>query len=56
MSSSEWLALIGPWGVILSGIKMSLLMVEVEIEEVGALLTCKVKGLLVAGKKIVMHL
>jgi hypothetical protein len=29
MSFKEWLGLIGPWGVIMSGLKMLLMVVEV---------------------------
>jgi len=55
MSSGEWPGLIGPWGVILGGIKLLLMVVDAE-QEVGALLTSKAKKLLVEGNKLVINL
>jgi hypothetical protein len=57
MSSGECLALIGPQGIILSCSKMLLLAVEVETnKEAGSLLTSNAEELLIAGKKLVIHL
>lgn len=55
MSSGEWPGLIGPWVVILGGIKLLLMVVDAE-QEVGALLTSKAKKLLVEGNKLVINL
>jgi hypothetical protein len=56
MSLDERPRTIGPWGAILSGIKMPMLVIEVDTEEVGTLLTSKAKEPLIVGKMLIMHL
>lgn len=57
ISFGEWLGVIETWGVILGDTSMLVMVVEAENEkEVEALLTSKIKELLVEGMKLVLNL
>lgn len=57
ISFGEWLGVIETWGVILGDTSMLVMVVETENEkEVEALLTSKIKELLVEGMKLVLNL
>lgn len=57
ISFGEWLGVIETWGVILGDTSMLVMVVEAENEkEVEALLTSKIKELLVERTKLVLNL